>query len=162
MCLAQGRKAAMPVRLEPPALRSQVKHSNIELLHSRLEVDVNSLTGIGFMKKYVANFSFYSPLLPLTSLRMWPFPAVYKIWDLPGSRGGKRDPHPPEKLQKYRVSSQYWSRSPKNHKAYKPAFSVGPPSASQHNTMLTNKDSIILLNKSLARIHILLLSSIFL
>ena len=36
-----------------------------------------------------------------------------------------------EKSQKYRVSSQYWSGSLKNHKATKPAFNVGPSSARQ-------------------------------
>ena len=31
--------------------------------------------------------------------------------------------------QTYRVSLQYWSTSPENHKAFKPAFNVGPSSA---------------------------------
>ena len=34
MCLAQGHKAVMPVRLEPAAPRSQVKHSTTEPLRS--------------------------------------------------------------------------------------------------------------------------------
>ena len=38
---------------------------------------------------------------------------------------------PPEK--KYRVSLQYWSGSPENHKAFRPAFNVGPSSARQRN-----------------------------
>ena len=41
---------------------------------------------------------------------------------------GGPDP-PPEKSQKFRVSKQYWSRSPENHTATKPAFNVGPLSA---------------------------------
>ena len=43
------------------------------------------------------------------------------------SRGeiGGQDPPPPLKITKYRVSLQYWSRSPKSHKATKPAFNVG-------------------------------------
>ena len=34
MCLAQGHSVMMPVRLEPAAPRSRVKHSTTELLHS--------------------------------------------------------------------------------------------------------------------------------
>ena len=34
MCLAQGHKAVTPVRLEPAALRSRVKQSTIEPLHT--------------------------------------------------------------------------------------------------------------------------------
>ena len=34
MCLAKGHNAVMPVRLKPAALRSQVKHSTTEPLHS--------------------------------------------------------------------------------------------------------------------------------
>ena len=34
MCLAQGHNAVMPVRLEPAAFWSQVKHSTTEPLHS--------------------------------------------------------------------------------------------------------------------------------
>ena len=34
MCLAQGHNAVMPVRLEPGALRSPVKHFTTEPLHS--------------------------------------------------------------------------------------------------------------------------------
>ena len=54
-----------------------------------------------------------------------------------GSRGGTGgpDPLPPEKSQKYRVSWQYWSGSPENHKATKPVFDVGPPSARQRNAI---------------------------
>ena len=33
MCLAQGHKAVRPVRLEPPATQSRVKHSTTEPLH---------------------------------------------------------------------------------------------------------------------------------
>ena len=39
----------------------------------------------------------------------------------------------PEKSQKYRVSLQYWSGSPKQKKATKPAFNVGPSSACQQS-----------------------------
>ena len=35
MCLAQGHNAVMPVRLEPLAPRSRVKHSATEPLHSQ-------------------------------------------------------------------------------------------------------------------------------
>ena len=59
-----------------------------------------------------------------------------------GSRGGGGDrgswgpdPPPPEKSQKYRVSLQYWSPSPKIHKATKQAFNVGPSSAPQRNAI---------------------------
>ena len=34
MCLAQGHNTVTPVKLEPAALRSQVKHSTTELLRS--------------------------------------------------------------------------------------------------------------------------------
>ena len=34
MCLAQGHNAVTPVRLKPPASRSQVKHSTTEPLRS--------------------------------------------------------------------------------------------------------------------------------
>ena len=51
---------------------------------------------------------------------------------------GGPDPHPPEKLQKYMVSKQYWSGSPANHKAFKPAFIVGTP-AKRH----LNGDSLV-------------------
>ena len=47
----------------------------------------------------------------------------------PGGEGGQEPPHTPEKSHKYRVSLQYWSGSPENHKAFKPAFNVGPSSA---------------------------------
>ena len=59
-----------------------------------------------------------------------------------GSRGGDRrtghppPPPPPEKSQKYRVSLQYWSGSPENHKTTEPAFNVGPSSAHQRNAIL--------------------------
>ena len=36
MCLAQGHNAVKPVRFEPPAPGSRVKHSTTELLHSQL------------------------------------------------------------------------------------------------------------------------------
>ena len=42
---------------------------------------------------------------------------------------GSPDPLPLEKSQKYWISLQYWSGSPENHKAIKPAFNVGPSSA---------------------------------
>ena len=45
--------------------------------------------------------------------------------------GGTEGPDPPENSQKNRVSKQYWSRSPDNHKATKPAFNVGPLSTRQ-------------------------------
>ena len=34
MCLAQGHNVVTPMRLQPAAPRSQVKHSNIDLLRS--------------------------------------------------------------------------------------------------------------------------------
>ena len=37
MCLAQGHNAVTPVRLEPTALRSRVKHSTTEPLRSLKE-----------------------------------------------------------------------------------------------------------------------------
>ena len=36
MCLAQGHNTVMPVRLEPTALRSRVKRSTTEPLHSQI------------------------------------------------------------------------------------------------------------------------------
>ena len=43
-----------------------------------------------------------------------------------GSRGGTGGRESsPEKSQNYRISLQYWSISPENHKATKPAFNVG-------------------------------------
>ena len=53
-------------------------------------------------------------------------------WADPEEERGSR---PPEKSQKYRVSLQYWFGSPKNDKATKPAFNVGPPSARQRNAI---------------------------
>ena len=50
----------------------------------------------------------------------------FQMHAMGGSRGGTGGPDPPEKSQKYRVSLQYWSGSPKNHKATKPAFNGGP------------------------------------
>ena len=41
------------------------------------------------------------------------------------SGGGGSGSEHPEKLQKYRVSSQYWGRSPKTDKITKPAFNAG-------------------------------------
>ena len=38
MCLAQGHNAVIPVRLEPGALRSQVKQSTTEPLHSLIPI----------------------------------------------------------------------------------------------------------------------------
>ena len=52
-----------------------------------------------------------------------------------GGGGGSRPPSP-EKSQKLRVYLQYWSRSPENHKATKPAFNLGPLSARQRNNIL--------------------------
>ena len=58
-----------------------------------------------------------------------------------GSRGGgggqESGPPPPKKKnhKKYRVSWQYWSGSPENHNATKPAFNVGPSSAHQQNAI---------------------------
>ena len=46
MCLAQGHNAVTPVRLEPAALRSRVKHSTTEPLRSldaRKQIDFNLL-----------------------------------------------------------------------------------------------------------------------
>ena len=45
----------------------------------------------------------------------------------------------PEKSQKYRVSEQYWSGSPENHKAAKPAFNVGPSSARLNGVSLAGR-----------------------
>ena len=48
MCHAQGHSAAMPVRLEPAALLSQVKHSITEPLRSNLDlVDINAYIKFG-------------------------------------------------------------------------------------------------------------------
>ena len=47
--------------------------------------------------------------------------------------GGMASGPPPEKSQKYRVFSQYWSGSPENYKATKPAFNVGPSQAHKLN-----------------------------
>ena len=38
MCLAQGQNAVTPVRLEPSALRSRIKHSISDPLHSHNRV----------------------------------------------------------------------------------------------------------------------------
>ena len=43
MCLAQGHNAAMPVKLEPGALWSRVKHPTTEQLRS-----LTHLLGLGF------------------------------------------------------------------------------------------------------------------
>ena len=51
--------------------------------------------------------------------------------DLEGGRGSG----PPEKIQKYRVAYQYWSGSPENQKAAKPAFNVRPSPARQRNAI---------------------------
>ena len=60
------------------------------------------------------------------------FPFKLMIWADPEGTG---DSDLPEKSQKYRVSLQYWSGSPENHKATKPAFNVGPSSARQQNAI---------------------------
>ena len=52
-----------------------------------------------------------------------------------GGQAFRTPPPPPEKSQKYRVFLQYWSGSPENHKATKPAFNVGPSSARQRNAI---------------------------
>ena len=49
-----------------------------------------------------------------------------RSWADPGDRGSGPPPPPPEKSQKNRVSLKYWSGSPENHKATKPAFNDGP------------------------------------
>ena len=49
MCLAQGRNAVAPVRFEPAAPRSRVKHSTTEPLRSHGMVEVR-LSGFGFIK----------------------------------------------------------------------------------------------------------------
>ena len=49
-----------------------------------------------------------------------------------GGAGGWSPP-PLKNHKKYRVSLQYWSASPENHKANKPAFNDGPSSACQRN-----------------------------
>ena len=51
-----------------------------------------------------------------------------------GSRVGTGGPDPLKKSQKYRVSQQYWSGSPKNHIATKPAFN-GEPLTRQQNAI---------------------------
>ena len=51
-----------------------------------------------------------------------------------GSRGGDRGPDPPEKSQKYRVSKQYWSGSPKMTKLQS-QHSIGPSSARQQKAI---------------------------
>ena len=48
---------------------------------------------------------------------------------------GVGGPDPPEKSQNYRVSKQYWSGSPENHKATKPSFIARPSSARQRNAI---------------------------
>ena len=53
-------------------------------------------------------------------------------WADPEGGQEVRPPPPPEKSQKYRVSLQYWSGSPKNHKATKPAFNGGPLTRQQN------------------------------
>ena len=50
-------------------------------------------------------------------------------------RGGQGVWIPPEKSLNYRVSLQYWSGSPENHKATKPAVNVGPSSTHQQNAI---------------------------
>ena len=80
----------------------------------------------------------FRPLAPLDA-PAWPFKRGFCTYSarnklscagpiLPftmrGSRvraGGQPPPPPPEKSQKYRVSKQYWSGCPENHKATKPA-----------------------------------------
>ena len=53
-----------------------------------------------------------------------------------GSRGGKGSRHLPSwKSQKYKVSKQYWSGSPENHKATESAFNVLPSSPRQRNAI---------------------------
>ena len=54
---------------------------------------------------------------------------LWRLSFVRGYRGGQESgPPPPEKLQKYRVSLQYWPRAPDKHKAAKPAFNVRPSS----------------------------------
>ena len=52
-----------------------------------------------------------------------------------GGGGGARDPDPPP-LKDHKNIGQYWSGSPENHKATKPAFNVGTSSARQQNAIL--------------------------
>ena len=56
-----------------------------------------------------------------------------------GSRGGYMGSAPPplptDKMKKNRVSLQYWSGSPENHKATKPAFNIGPSSDRYRNAI---------------------------
>ena len=48
MCLAQGHNAVTPVRLEPAASRSPVKHSSTEQLRSYLFILIfHIVSGIG-------------------------------------------------------------------------------------------------------------------
>ena len=53
MCLAQAHNAVTPVRLEPTALRSQVKHSTTEPLHSH-EIIFGSGGDVVLKKKLTA------------------------------------------------------------------------------------------------------------
>ena len=53
---------------------------------------------------------------------------------------------PPEKSQIYRVSLSYWSGSPENHKATKPAFNVGhyrPASGTQFQCRFAGRPIIV-------------------
>ena len=62
MCLAQGRNAVAPVRFEPAAPRSRVKHSTTEPLRSHGMVEVR-LSGFGFIKYEVRGiFSGYKAI----------------------------------------------------------------------------------------------------
>ena len=53
-------------------------------------------------------------------------------------RGGQGVRTPPPTLKNHKnigFLKQYWSGSPENHKATKPAFNVGPSSARQRNAI---------------------------
>ena len=54
MCLAQGHNAVTPVKLEPAAPLSRVKHSTTEPLCS--QIDIYSVAGIRYICGLVANF----------------------------------------------------------------------------------------------------------
>ena len=61
-------------------------------------------------------------------MRLCPFLVILACFSDADPEEGQGVRNPPEKSQKYRVSYQYWSGSPENHKATKPAFNVGPSS----------------------------------
>ena len=57
MCLAQGHNTVMPVRLEPAAPQSRVKHSTTEPLRSLIHICV-------LFQKNITDFYFYFAFIP--------------------------------------------------------------------------------------------------